>query len=66
MKRPRTPEELASKPLKAKYTFNLNTSNMSYLKERAAKAGTPISSVIDEAVAMYIDVIRRNKDLPPR
>jgi hypothetical protein len=63
MKKLRTPEELANRSkLKDKYTLYLTVERMEYIKERSGKAGTSASEVVDEAIRLYIDSIKKKKN----
>ncbi len=63
MKRPRTPEELATKEnVKAKYSLYLSVKHIDYLKERVKKSdGRGVSVLVDEAISFYIEHLKKDK-----
>lgn len=63
MRKPKTPEDLANKVKgKDKYTLYLDVPSMEYIKERAAKAGVSASEVVNEALALYIELIKKKPE----
>lgn len=62
MKKPKTPEELASEAReRGGFRLYLNKKNMQFLEESAAKAGIKVSKIVDEAIERYIETISKKK-----
>lgn len=57
----KTPEDLARRNGKDKYTLYLDVQAMDYIKHRAGKAGTSTSKIVNEAINMYISMLKGNK-----
>ncbi len=60
MKKPRTPEQIASETERGKkaYTLYLSIKTMEYIKLRAKKAGIKPSRIVDDAISHYVESIK--------
>jgi hypothetical protein len=54
----KTPEELARLQGKDKFTLYLDIEAMTYIRQRARKAGTSTSKIVNEAILAYLAVIK--------
>lgn len=62
MKKPRTPEDLAKKTRgKDKYTLYLDVNLMDYIKDRATRAGSNASQVVNEAITAYVEFLKEKE-----
>jgi hypothetical protein len=62
--RPKTPEEIAKNgPAMDQFNLYLEVSLMKYIKDRAKRAGTSASRVVNEAISMYVETLKKqNKE----
>jgi hypothetical protein len=56
--KPKTPEQLAKRNVKDKFTLYLSKQNMSEVKSLADKANISASSIVDEAITAYLAMLR--------
>lgn len=61
MKRPRTPEELARERKRDKFDLYLNVENVEWLRSRGAKYDISLSQLVDEAIANYVNTLKKQK-----